>query len=103
MKRINLLTLALIAAISIAACSNGKSPGPLEGTWQMSGPVHMTVTFRYGETETMGLIEKVSYKTEGRDVLVTSLDGMAKGLTIRYTITGPDSVRTGFGTLHRIK
>jgi hypothetical protein len=103
MKGIHHFALALIAAVSIAACSNDKRPGPLEGTWQMSGAMPMIISFRDGETEAMGMIEKVSYKIEGNDVLVTYLDGMAKGTTMRYTMTGPDSARTAFGTLRRIK
>ena len=69
----------------------------------MSGPMPMTITFRNGETEAMGMIEKVSYKAEGNDVLVTYLDGLAKGTTIRYTITGKDSARMGPATLRRIR
>ena len=63
----------------------------------------MTITFRSGETEALGMIEKVSYKTQGNDVLVTYLDGMAKGTTIRYTVTGEDSARTALGSLRRIR
>jgi len=69
----------------------------------MVGEVPMTVTFRKGETEAMGMIEKVSYKTEGGDVLVTYLDGMAKGTTMRYTMTSPDSARTELGVLQRVR
>jgi hypothetical protein len=93
---------AISLAALLAACGGG-SPGPLEGTWQMTGAVPMTVTFRKGETEAMGMIEKVSYKTEGNDVLVTYLDGLAKGTTMRYTMTGQDSARTEFGVLQRIR
>jgi hypothetical protein len=94
--------LALIAlAFTITACGGG--PGSLEGTWQMSGAMPMTITFRSGETEALGMIEKVSYKTDGNDVLVTYLDGMAKGTTIRYTITSKDSASTGLGTLRRLR
>lgn len=68
----------------------------------MSGPIPMTVTFRKGETEALGIIEKVTYKTEGNDVFVTYEDGMAKGTTMRYTILGPNVVRTALGTLRRV-
>ncbi len=93
--------------IALAAC--GNSPGPLEGTWKMTAPgqsgflIPMTVTFRNGETEALGIIEKVSYKVDGADVLVTYEEGMAKGITIRYTIIGPNSIRTELGTLTRVK
>jgi hypothetical protein len=67
----------------------------------MDGPMPMKVVFRAGETEAMGIIEKVSYKTEGNDVLVTYEDGMAKGTIMRYTVVDPNTVRTEMGTLHR--
>ena len=62
----------------------------------------MKISFRNGETEAMGMIEKVSYKTDGKDVLVTYLDGIAKGTTMRYTITGPNTAKTELGPLKRI-
>jgi hypothetical protein len=92
----------LAVSLVIASCSSNNNPGPLEGTWQMTGSLPMIITFRSGETESLGIIEKVSYKTEGNDVLVTYLDGIAKGTTMRYTMTGPDSARTELGLLHRI-
>ncbi|MFC3717526.1 hypothetical protein ACFONC_15345 [Luteimonas soli] len=49
------------------------------------------------------MIEKVSYKREGNDVLVTNLDGIAKGTTFRYTMTGPDTARSELGNLRRVK
>jgi hypothetical protein len=103
MKSIGLLFAAVFLAFTIVACSDSGSPGPLEGNWQMKGIMPMAVTFRHGETEALGMIEKVSYKTEGNDVLVTYLDGLAKGTTIRYTITGQDSARTEMGTLQRVR
>ncbi|WP_310449365.1 hypothetical protein [Sulfuritalea sp.] len=95
-----LLTLACL--LSIAGCSSGD-PGPLAGTWKMSGLVPMTVKFRHGETEALGIIEKVSYEVKGNDVIVTYQDGIAKGMAMRYTVTGPNSVRTEMGVLRRIK
>ena len=91
-----------LVALVLAACDNGKSPGALQGSWQMTGPVPMKISFRNGETEAMGMIEKVSYKTDGKDVLVTYLDGIAKGTTMRYTITGQNTAKTELGTLKRI-
>ncbi len=63
----------------------------------------MTVTFRSGEVESLGMIEKVSYKLEGNDVLVTYLEGIAKGTTMRYTITGPSTAHSGLGSLRRVR
>ncbi|OUD14680.1 hypothetical protein TPSD3_09070 [Thioflexithrix psekupsensis] len=69
----------------------------------MSGLMPMTVQFRKGETETMGIIEKVSYKISGNDVLVTYEDGIMKGTTMRYTIADKDTVKTELGLLQRVK
>ena len=69
----------------------------------MSGVMPMTIQFRNGETEAMGMIEKVSYKVSGNDVLITYEAGIAKGTTIRYTITGPNTAKTELGSLQRIK
>lgn len=91
------------AMFPIAACSGSKSPGPLEGTWRLSGIMPMTITFRDGETESLGIIEQVSYEVDGQDVLVTYLNGLAEGMTVRYTITGPNSVHSEMGTLQRIR
>lgn len=100
MKHLRLLVSTLLLSL-LAAC--GSDPGPLAGTWQMSGPVPMTIQFRSGETEAMGLIEKVSYEVRGNDVIVTYKDGMAKGTSMRYTVTGPGTARTELGALQRIK
>ncbi len=89
-------------SLMLVGCS-GNDPGPLGGTWKMAGPIPLTVTFRYGETESLGMIDKVSYKKEGNDVLVTYKAGFAEGTTMRYTIINPNMVRTELGTLHRIK
>ena len=103
MKNIARIIISCLLLAVVIACASGKSPGPLEGEWQMSGLVPMTVTFRDGETEAMGMIDKVSYETDGQDVLVTYLDGMAKGTTMRFTMTGPDTVHSEFGALKRIR
>lgn len=101
MQRLLCRCLTIVIALFLAGCA-GTHPGPLEGTWRMEGFVPMTVTFRDGETEAMGMIEKVSYETEGNDVLVTYTDGLAKGTTMRYTVVGPNTVRTELGTLRRV-
>jgi hypothetical protein len=63
----------------------------------------MTVSFRAGETEALGIIDKVSCKTQGNDVVVTYETGIAKGSAMRFTMTGPDSARSEIGVLTRIK
>jgi len=63
----------------------------------------MTIQFRNGETEAMGMIEKVSYDARGNDVIVTYEDGLMKGTAMRYTVTGLNTLRTELGTLQRIK
>lgn len=93
------IILYLLLALFLVSC--GNDPGPLEGTWHMSGLIPMTVTFRDGEEEAMGLISRVSYRMEGNDVLVTYEDGLAKGTTMRYKVLGPDTVRTELGVLRR--
>lgn len=96
---LRILVIGLL--IFLTACSQG--PGPLEGTWKMSGIMPITVIFRDGEEESMGLISKVTYKHEGNDVLVTYVDGMAKGTTMRVTMTGPNTAVTGLGKLVRVQ
>lgn len=69
----------------------------------MGGLMPMTIQFRDGETETLGVIEKVSYEVKGNDVIVTYLDGIAKGMAVRYTMAGPNTARTEMAVLQRIK
>lgn len=99
----NKLTVIIlfIFAFSLVGCNN--DPGTLTGTWQVHGILPMTVQFRSGETEAMGIIEKVSYESKGNDVLVTYKDGMAKGMAMRYTVINRDTVRSELGTLKRLK
>lgn len=95
--RLYLLVLVLL----LGACSSG--PGDIEGRWQLDDLVPMTVVYRDGEEEAMGIISKVSYKHEGNDVLVTYLSGMAEGNTVRFTKVDKDTFRSELGTLKRIK
>jgi len=97
-KLIAIATALLIATLS--AC--GNDPGPLAGTWKMNGPMPMSIQFRSGETEAMGMIEKVSYEVRGNDVIVTYKDGLAKGTAMRYTVTGANTLRTELGSLRRV-
>lgn len=94
-------TFVLACALVLSACSKG--PGKLEGTWEMTGLIPITVIYRDGEEESMGIISKVSYKHEGNDVIVHYLSGMAEGNNIRVTMTGPDTATTSLGTLVRAK
>jgi len=91
---------ALILASALVGC--GRSPGALEGTWQAVG-MPMTMTFRAGETETMGIIERVSYATEGNAVKVTYTDGMMKGSSIRFTMVDHNTAQNPMYTLRRIR
>ena len=93
---------ALFIAAFVASCG-GNDPGPLAGTWRMTGSMPMTVQFRSGETEALGIIEKVSYEARGQEVIVSYRDGPMKGTSIRYTMTGPNTARTELGTLQRVR
>jgi len=101
MKPFYTIILSLFLVI-LSACSNTSDPGPLAGKWQLTGQVDMTVSFRPGETEAKGVVEKVRYKIEGKDVLVTYLEGMAKGMTMRYTLIDDQTAITNLGTLKKI-
>jgi hypothetical protein len=96
-----ILAVQLLLLTLLSACTN-NDPGPLAGTWKMR-EMPITVQFRSGETESLGMIDKVSYEIKGSDVLVTFKEGMAKGTTLRYTITGNGTARTELGTLQRVK
>ena len=98
-KLIAITTSLLVATLT--AC--GNDPGPLAGTWKLNGPIPMTIQFRSGETEAMGMIEKVSYEVKGNDVIVTYKDGLAKGTAMRYTATGTNTMRSALGPLQRVK
>lgn len=92
---IRTLTNAAIAvgiAVFLTSCGN-SSPGPLGGTWQATGIMPMTVTFRNGETETMGVIEKVDYKVEAQSVIVTYKDGLMKGTAVRFGLVAPTHIQ----------
>jgi len=90
----------LVLALAVAACSSG--PGPLEGKWQLVGDMPMTIEFRDGESESMGLIEAVEYEARDSDVLVRYKEGLAKGTAMRFTIVDNDTIRSELGTFRRI-
>jgi hypothetical protein len=91
----------LLSLFILSACS-GNDPGPLAGTWRMGGLVPMTIQFRDGETESLGMIEKVSYEVKDNDVLVTYKDGIVKGMTIRYSMIGQNTAQNELGSLQRV-
>lgn len=91
-------TLALL----LVACS-GEDPGPLEGTWAVTTPFPVTVTFRQGEIEAMGVTRKASYEISGDEVLVTYEEGPTKGTSFRYTVVDADTLRSDSGTFHRVR
>lgn len=91
-----------MTALAVAGC--GKSdPGPVAGTWRLTGAVPMTIQYRAGESEAMGLIEKVSYEVNGSDVIVKSESGPMKGTAFRLRVTGPDTLQSELGTLRRVR
>ena len=92
---------ALLMVTTLAGCN--RSPGALEGTWKADGLVPMTITFRSGETEAMGVIEQVDYATNGNVVKVTYKDGMMKGTAIAFTIVNQDTAANPMYTLRRIQ
>jgi len=94
------LTITL-TALALAACST-ENPGALKGTWMVTEPFPVTVTFRAGEIETMGTTKKISYKHEGNTVLVTYKEGANKGSTFRYALIDANTMRSDSGTFHRV-
>jgi hypothetical protein len=91
----------MIPALALVACAS-ESPGALEGTWTVTEPFPVTVTFRHGEAESRGATKKVSYKTDGDAVLVTYQEGANKGSTFRYAVIDADTIRSTSGTFHRV-
>lgn len=85
----------------LAGCSG--SPGPLEGTWNASGPMPMTITFRPDEAEAMGVIEHVNYKAEDNSVVVTYKDGLMKGSSMKYVLVDRNTATNPMLTLHRVR
>jgi len=92
---------ALLMVATLSGCN--RSPAALEGTWKADGLVPMTITFRSGETEAMGVIEQVDYATNGNVVKVTYKDGMMKGSAIAFTIVNQDTATNPMYTLRRIQ
>ena len=95
------LTGVALVVMLLSACGD-SSPGPLAGTWQVTGIMPMTETFRDGETEALGIIEKVGYKVDGQSVIVTYKDGLMKGSAVRYVFVNPTTVQTAGMTYRKI-
>lgn len=93
---------ATLAAFAVCACGR-SDPGPLAGTWQIGGIVPVTVQFRPGEEETMGIIEQVTYEVTGQTVLVKIDSGPMKGTSMRYTVTSPDTAQFMAGSMRRVR
>lgn len=91
----------LILLFSLAGC--GGSPGPLEGAWKADGLVPMTIIFRPGETESMGVIEHVDYKASGNVVEVTYKDGLMKGSSMKFVLPNRDTAQNSMFTLRRVR
>jgi hypothetical protein len=102
MKIFKVSTVAIFVATLLLSACKSDDPGPLKGTWYVGGIMPMKTTFRNGETETMGIIEPVSYKVDGNSVLVKYEDGPFKGASIRYTIVGKNTAVSESGTMKRI-
>ena len=94
--------MVLIAVTLIVVACSRERPGPLEGTWVVTEPFPVTVTFRSGEMEVMGVTKKVSYEIDGYEVLVTYEQGATKGRVFTYTVIDANTIRSDAGTFHRV-
>ena len=97
-----LQVVTIFLFLSLTACT-GNDPGALKGTWKLNGFMPMTISFRNGETEALGIIEKVSYKIKNNTILVTYENGLMKGTSMRYTVINSNTVKTQMGLLRKIK
>lgn len=91
----------LLSLVFLAGCSG--SPGRLEGAWKSDGPIPMTIIFRPGETESMGVIEHVDYKSTGDAVEVMYKDGLMKGSSMKFILRDSDTAQNSMFTLHRVR
>lgn len=85
--------LLCIAMATLVACGSANDPGPLKGTWRAGGVMPHALTFRSGEMESMGMVDKVIYKVDGNSVLVTATDGLMKGTAARYQLLDAQTIR----------
>lgn len=106
MLRKQFLVLMLVFAVAVFSGCTRNSPGPIEGTWELTelaGIMRVTMTFRPGEAESLGIIDKVTYRSEGRDVIVTYETGLSKGSAMRVTVVDENTIRTDLGTFRRVR
>lgn len=95
----------IIFTIFITLFTNGCSnddPGALEGSWQIVSMVPMTAHFRKGESEVMGIIDKVSYSAKGNDIIVTYESGISEGSSVRFTMKDSGHARSLLGPMFRL-
>jgi hypothetical protein len=97
MKKLAILALFVF----LTAC--GQSPGVIAGTWRSTGVVPMTIQFRTGEYEMMGMVVKAKYEIHGNDILVTDADGPMKGVAIHYTLVDQNTMHSAVGDLVRVQ
>ena len=71
----------------------------IPGRWLASG----CSTRRAGETEALGMKEKVSYQINGNDIIVTSENGPVKGIAARDMIKGPGVANSGGGLMRKVR
>src|SRR5678815_1302310 len=94
--------LLSLLSLALASCA-GEHPGPLAGTWVATEPFPITVTFRDGESEAMGMTRPVSYRIDGNEVFVTYTEGPRKGATFHYRVIDANTIRSESGILRRVR
>lgn len=95
------LSLALLFFVLLFGCEAG--PGYLEGSWRSSNTtIPLVITFRQGETESMGIIENVGYEQSGDAILVHYKSGMMKGTSFRFFVVDRNTIKSQLGTFKRI-
>ena len=97
----NRITTAVLLSLALAACGD-SSPGPIAGTWQSEGSLRLKTAFRDGETETMGIIEHVSYDVQGKSVVVTYKDGLMKGTAVRFVMVDETTAQAMNSTYRKV-
>lgn len=97
MKKLAILALFIF----LTAC--GQSPGVIAGTWRSAGGLPMTIEFRAGEYEMMGMVVKAKYEIHGNDILVTDVDGPMKGVAIHYTLLNQSTLHSAVGDLVKVR
>jgi hypothetical protein len=96
------LMAAAVFTVALTGCMK-SDPGPVGGTWRVSGPVAMTVQYRAGESEAMGIIEKVRYEVKGSIVIVTTESGPMAGTGYRLRVIDANTLQSELGTMRRVR